>query len=276
MKKECEQLKLVNKDNVEDVISKIIHFTSDYIIKNKIESLVLGISGGIDSAVVACLASYVCKETNANLIGVEMHHSSNKTEEVARAKRISCNFADNIITNPIDNLIKSFASELYTYMDILTFDEKIRLGNIKARIRMIILYHYAHKNNGIVLSTDNYSEYLLGFWTLHGDVGDFGMIQNLFKTEVYEIAKFCVDRFELKGEFKKAKALKECINAVPTDGLGITTSDFDQIDISSYEEIDYFLLNSTEIDNPINRKYRETIFKRNNPINIKRNKLICE
>lgn len=267
-------MKLVNKDNVEDVVDNILKTSIEYVNNHGIESLVLGVSGGIDSAVVACLASDVCKETNATLIGIEMHHPSNETEEIERAMRISYSFADKKIFHPIDNLTKSFAIELYNYTDILTFDEKIRLGNIKTRIRMIILYHYAHKNKGIVLSTDNYSEYLLGFWTLHGDVGDFGMIQSLFKTEVYEIARFYVDKFELKGEFRKAKSLRDCIDAVPTDGLGITNSDFDQLGASSYEEIDDTFINCTDMNNPVHKKYRETLFKRNNPVNIERDKLI--
>jgi len=64
---------------------------------------------------------------------------------------------------------------------------------MKARIRMILLYDLAGGNDGMVLSTDNYTEYLLGFWTLHGDVGDFGMIQSLWKTEVYDMVEWIRD-----------------------------------------------------------------------------------
>jgi len=75
-------------------------------------------------------------------------------------------------------------------------------------------------------TTDNTTEYLLGFWSLHGDVGDYGMIQGLWKTEVYDMSEWLVNN-ELIGN--DAVALSSCINCQATDGLGISNTDLDQI-----------------------------------------------
>ncbi|MDZ4217133.1 MAG: NAD(+) synthase, partial [Candidatus Gracilibacteria bacterium] len=83
-------------------------------------------------------------------------------------------------------------------------------GNVKARLRMALgTYYVANMVNGLVLSTDNYSEYWMGFWTLHGDVGDFGMIQELWKgDELIQIAEYL-------------DIPREILAAAPTDGLGV-------------------------------------------------------
>ena len=85
------------------------------------------------------------------------------------------------ILRNVDKIENSLGNEM---------SKKIRMGNIKARMRMIYLYNLASAHNGIVLSTDNYTEYLLGFFTIFGDQGDYGMIQNLWKTEVYEMSEW--------------------------------------------------------------------------------------
>lgn len=145
---------------------------------------------------------------------------------------------------------------------------------------MIYLYDTAKKTKGMVLSTDNYTEYLLGFWTLHGDVGDFGMIQNLWKSEVYDIAKYIVKN-ELQSGAEK-KALQECIDGVPTDGLGITSSDLEQLGAESYEQVDGILqsylnykanpepVDDEVLNHPVIKRHLASGFKRNNPFNISR------
>lgn len=79
---------------------------------------------------------------------------------------------------------------IYYCMVVLVLEEMpnrtpIANGNLQARCRMIHLYDLAGIHGGLVMSTDNQTEYQLGFWTIHGDVGDFDPIQDLWKTEVY-------------------------------------------------------------------------------------------
>jgi len=128
----------------------------------------------------------------------------------------------------------------------------------------------------MVLSTDNLTEYYLGFWTLHGDVGDFGMIQNLWKTEVYGLSRYISNKYILDNRSDISEAINFCIEAEPTDGLGITESDLIQIGASSYHEVDYILIdyiinkNSTYLHHPVIKRYKNTHVKRSNPLNIAR------
>jgi len=186
-------------------------------------------------------------------------------------------FGHDFIEVDLSNIFQTmvpFFTEDADNADKNSHDYKIRIGNLKARTRMLYLYDLAAKNKGMVLSTDNYTELLLGFWTLHGDVGDYGMIQSLWKTEVYELSKFMA-KHEMNET--QAKALLDCVDAVPTDGLGITNSDLDQIGASSYFEVDQILIkmlqnpNSDELkDNKVVRRNKNSEFKRQNPFNIPR------
>jgi NAD+ synthetase len=254
---------------------------SSYIRDHDIKALVIGISGGVDSALVAALAKSATEYPYKDIpvIGRSITIESNKPEEVARAKAIGeafCNdFAELDLTKAYCDLIgqMDMAGDGCTDMEA-----KIALGNIKARIRMTQLYHLAGINKGLVLSTDNYTELLLGFWTLHGDVGDYGMVQNLWKTEVYGLTKFIADIYRKLDNGAPAEALEKCIDAVPTDGLGITDSDLDQLGASSYNEVDKILIDYLNfvdrIDHPVIDRYERTHFKRENPVNIPRKELI--
>lgn len=260
----------------------------NYIVKNNIKSLVLGISGGIDSAVVAALAKPICDKLNIPLIGRSIIIDSNKQDEINRADAIGHHFCTNFYERDFTfyfNHLEDFNTEDEGDLNIDWEDDiadKIRLGNIKARIRMIYLYHLASETKGLVLSTDNFTEWLLGFSTIMGDWGDYGMIQNLWKTEVYDIAKYIGEK---EGSIEAAQALVDCIDATATDGLGITNSDLDQIlpdwvgnSREGYKEVDNILkryLNNEKVDlnNPVIKRHNNTHFKRNWPINIKRNEL---
>lgn len=114
---------------------------------------------------------------------------------------------------------------------------------------MIYLYNLASIHKGLVMSTDNQTEYQLGFWTIHGDVGDFDPIQDLWKTEVYELAKWISNRYKniehhhtiMTGAGSKSDAIELSIALTPTDGLGISNSDLEQIGAKSYDEVDDIL-----------------------------------
>jgi len=247
-----------------------------YLVDNNLKSMVVGVSGGIDSALTAALAYPVAKELNIPLLTRSITIETNKRDEIERSILVGEAFGDNFrhvdLTEAYRNLapyiIEDFDKEEQNSLDF-----KIRTGNIKARLRMLYLYDLAAKNKGLVLSTDNYTELLLGFWTLHGDVGDLGMIQNLWKTEVYQMSKYLVEN-ELNDN--QAKALQACIDATPTDGLGITNSDLEQLQASSYSEVDNILQSyvirgeNKYKDHPVVQRYHKSMYKRNNPYNFPR------
>jgi len=127
-------------------------------------------------------------------------------------------------------------------------------GNIKARLRMITLYDIASKVGGIVMDTDNLTEHFLGFWTIHGDDGDFNPIGGLWKHEVYGLAKWMKENV-----YKDSKALEASIALMPTDGNGVKEGgDLAQIAPGkTYDDVDEILHAWVGLDSRI----KETVIK---------------
>ncbi len=265
----------MNTNKYHKAVENIRKHLKDYLTSNNLKSMVLGVSGGIDSALTAALAHKVAKDLNIPLITRSITIESNKKDEINRSIAVGQAFGTDfrhIDLTEAFHLLQPYIVEDFDKEDKNHIDFKIRMGNIKARMRMIYLYNLAAKNKGIVLSTDNYTELLLGFWTLHGDVGDLGMIQNLWKMEVYEMAKYIAEN---EANEQQAKALWDCINATPTDGLGITSSDLEQLGARSYNEVDNilkaYLAGDTQYNNhPVIKRHLATEFKRKNPYNFPR------
>ena len=226
-------------------LDKIREKTSEYLERYSIKCLVIGISGGIDSALNCAILRSICVNLGIKLIGVSLPTDSNKIDEVNRANNIGRLFCDIFLEKNINGICESVNERFSNNIDrLLTFNDKIRYGNIKARMRMIALYNEAYKHNGIVVDNDNKTEHLLGFWTLNGDVGDITPMADLYKTEVYDLAEYLVE-YELKTKEEK-DALTACIECVATDGLGITSSDLDQLGVPSYRTVDLILKNFVE------------------------------
>ena len=250
----------------------------EYLQNNGLQTIVLGISGGIDSALTAAILEPVAKDLDIPLVGIWIGIESTE-EERQRAFAVGNEFCDEFIDEDLSHISHSTESLFYLHNpgeEIKYFlQDKIRIGNIKARLRMIYLYHEAHTRKGIVMSTDNRTEYELGFWTLHGDVGDLNLLHSLYKTEVYELANYLMEKYDREDHADKADTMDECIQAVPTDGLGITDSDLDQFQAESYEEVDSILkMTKKEImdhnldTNPVYLRHIHTNWKRSNPINL--------
>ena len=258
----------------EKAVENIRSHLFGYITKFKLGSLIIGISGGIDSSLAVALARPVCDELSIPLMGRSITIESNKPDEILRSEAIGGEFCTDFALTDLTMLYNEMKTILGAGHGAEESEEqaKIRLGNSKARIRMIYLYNLAQKHKGLVLSTDNYTELLLGFWTLHGDVGDYGMIQNLWKTEVYGMAQYLADS-EIKHNAKKS-AIYSCIDATPTDGLGISNSDLDQLGTSSYAEVDEILIEylatGKNKSHSVIQRHLRSEFKRNNPFNISR------
>jgi len=275
-------------NDYERMFENIVASACSHITAQKVDSLILGMSGGIDSTLTAALAREVIDRLNTGikLIGRSIDIESNP-DEINRAINAMGAFCHGCgCENRTDFYNKTIQELMWVGSKSDSIKDRIRRGNIKARLRMIELYDMANSLNGLVLSTDNHTEYLLGFWTLHGDVGDFGMIQNLWKSEVYGLAEYMCGMYNKSKKYLRADALNECINAMPTDGLGVTESDFDQIypdhaknmaprDVYNY--IDSVLAlrrDSFYKKHPVVERFKATGFKRNNPFNIPREYII--
>lgn len=259
---------MMNK-NIKDVYDYIRSEFKTYITEHNLKSVVLGISGGIDSAILAALFSDICKESNVNLIGRSITIESNKEDEISRSKLIGEAFCTNFDYVDLSIVYKMMTScgmdEVHGCESIYEYDNRyakaIRMGNFKARMRMMYLYNLAQFYSGMVLDTDNKTEHNLGFWTLHGDVGDYTPLIDLWKTEVYALSEYTLS--QLKHQHQK-DALMACIDAVPTDGLGITSSDVEQLGCSNYNEVDTILkicANNSELLNTLIHKQDDVQYK---------------
>lgn len=242
----------MHKLDYEKVFWTLVSKTKKYLLDNNLKAMVLGISGGIDSTVTAAICYEVSKQTSIPLIGRSLP-IKNKNDEFNTSKLAGEAFCNDF---KVVNLIDSYNIMRETTCDNEDYhDTPISRGNIQARLRMIYLYNLASIHNGLVMSTDNQTEYQLGFWTIHGDVGDFDPLQDLWKTEVYGLAEWILNKYaedamsagaggflEKEEEYLHiCEALKQSIRLIPTDGLGISNSDLDQIGAKSYAEVDAIL-----------------------------------
>ena len=272
--------------NYEHVFNVLVDKTAEYVTSNNLKVMVLGISGGIDSTVVAAICHEVSKQTTIPLIGRSLP-IKNKSDEFDVSKLVGEAFCSDF---KVYRLGRSYRAALFDacadagdvnmansyYLDELEempSRTPIANGNLQARCRMMYLYDIASRYKGLVMSTDNQTEYQLGFWTIHGDVGDFDPIQGLWKTEVYGLAEWLLKFHypevyfdspveEIHKFTDMMRALRESIALTPTDGLGISNSDLDQIGAKSYAEVDDIL--STLIE--LNSYCAETPNERDNKV----------
>ena len=210
----------------EKVIEYIVDWLKTYAQDAKMDGFVIGISGGIDSAVTSAL----CAKTGLDLLCVEMpiHQASS---QVSRAVNHIAWLKENFVkVEKIEvNLTPVFDSLIAALPEVEKEEERfMSLANTRARLRMTTLYYFAALNKYLVAGTGNKVEdFGVGFYTKYGDGGvDLSPIADLMKSEVYEIARFLGIN-------------KEIIAAAPTDGLwGDDRTDEDQLG-ASYDELEW-------------------------------------
>jgi NAD+ synthetase len=235
-----------------------------YCERNNIKSLVLGISGGIDSTLTAAIAKLVADAVDIPLYGVSMPTVTNASEEKIAANMVGDAFCDAFVTQPINQLYDTAETVLHSVMKNLGYPQesaKIAKGNIKARIRMMTLYHIASMTGGIVLDTDNATEHFTGFFTVHGDEGDIGVLRALNKSAIFKFVDWMIEQTELFSE-EQINALKASRALNPTDGNGVGC-DLDQFGLPTYDEVDK-VVSGEETENVGNvmKLHKKTFFKR--------------
>lgn len=165
---------------------EIVDFVRDYIYSSKVEGVVLGLSGGVDSSVTATLL--VKSLGRKNVLALIMPHSETSRVDVEDA--ISVAKMLNIEYRVI-NIDKCVNVVINSSPWLIRCTDKVVKGNIIARIRMVILYHHANALRRLVAGTSDRSEYLLGYFTKHGDgAADFFPILDLYKTQVRKLAHY--------------------------------------------------------------------------------------
>jgi NAD+ synthetase len=236
------------------VFETLVEKTQNYVVGNNLNTMVLGISGGIDSTVVAAICHEVSERTNIPLIGRSLPTNNNKEGEVTTADLVGKAFC----TDYKEVSIQEWYINSWSFNEHGSEYNAIADGNIQARLRMIYLYNLAGIHRGLVMDTDNLTENNLGYFTIHGDVGDFNPIGGLWKTEVFKLAEWLLsyysfqlphnmyeatsEQLEKSGKiFQQGRAIKESLKLKPTAGLGVTDSDLEEIGAESYDQVDKIL-----------------------------------
>ncbi|WP_460219887.1 NAD(+) synthase [Psychroserpens sp. MEBiC05023] len=243
----------------EKVVDHIVNWLKDYATNAGVNGFVIGISGGIDSAVTSTL----CAKTGLDLLCIEMpihqaaSHVTRAQEHIAQLKQRFSNVGD--IRVDLTPVFEEFKTEVYLDGKEATVD--MALANTRARLRMTTLYYHAGLMGLLVAGTGNKVEdFGVGFYTKYGDGGvDLSPIADLLKSEVYEI-----------GELLNVP--KSIMKAAPSDGLfGDARSDEDQIG-ASYPELEWAMQmkdeGKTESDFEGRQKQVYQIFMRYNRSNL--------
>ncbi|MGJ8746085.1 NAD(+) synthase [Polaribacter sp.] len=210
----------------EKVAEYIISWLKDYAVKAKVNGFVVGVSGGIDSA----LTSTLCAKTGFPTLCVEMpiHQSPSQVtraeEHISQLKNNYENVSD--VRVDLTSTFEDFKNIVPNVKPSAKLD--LSLANTRARLRMTTLYYFAGLHGYLVAGTGNKVEdFGVGFYTKYGDGGvDLSPIADLMKSEVYELAKY----LQVPTSIQKAE---------PTDGLfGDSRTDEDQIG-ASYDELEW-------------------------------------
>ena len=216
--------------NSDKKIEHISNWIKEYISSLNFQSpsLIIGVSGGIDSAVTSTL----CCKTGFRTIAVSMPIKQNASQHDLSLKHLdwlnaNYNNVDTMIIE-LDDVFKSFEKTM------TDFNNKLAFANSRSRLRMVTLYQIAQANNGIVVGTGNKVEdFGVGFYTKYGDGGvDISPIADCNKTDVWNIGK-------------SLGVINEIIEAAPTDGLwDDSRNDESQLGLT-YEQIEEAMNNPT-------------------------------
>lgn len=171
----------------EEVYNALMLGTKDYVQKNGFKKVCIGLSGGIDSSLVATIAVDVFGKNN--VIGIFMPSPYTSKESKEDAYELAANIGISIIEAPINNIFESYLNTLKSEFKNMSVD--VTEENLQARIRGNILMAFSNKFGWLVLTTGNKSEMSVGYATLYGDMaGGFAIIKDVPKTLVYRICKW--------------------------------------------------------------------------------------
>ena len=225
--------------NSKDKIKFIVDWIKSYVnnISKQPVSLVIGVSGGVDSA----LTSTLCAKTGLRTIAISMPIKQNLSQHDLSLRHLDFlknNFNNvEVQTIELDSVFSSFQNTMKSH------DSDLAFANSRSRLRMVTLYQVAQSNNGIVVGTGNKVEdFGVGFYTKYGDGGvDISPIADCTKSDVWELAE-------------EVGVIREIIDAEPTDGLwDDSRNDENQLGLS-YKQLEEAMINK---NSEFYKKYEE-------------------
>jgi NAD+ synthase len=199
----------------------ISNWLSEYLTNNNLKNFIIGISGGIDSALVSTLCAQTGKKTI--VLSMPIHQSSDQLQRAHNhIQWLKQNYSN------VESFEYDLTNTFETFKSLFEIENNLALANSRSRLRMTTLYQVAGMYKGLVVGTGNKVEdFGIGFYTKYGDGGvDISPIADLTKTEIRVMAK-------------ELGVLNEILIAPPTDGLwGDDRTDEDQIG-ATYEELEW-------------------------------------
>ena len=175
------------KDDISEIHDAIVLGIKDYFGKLGFKKAILGLSGGIDSAVTAVLAQRALGSENVRVISMPSQFSSDHS--INDARQLAENIGIHFDLIAIKDVYESFMGKLDTHFEGLDFN--VTEENIQARIRGTLLMSFSNKFGNILLNTSNKSEMAVGYGTLYGDLaGGLAVLGDVYKTQVYQMAEY--------------------------------------------------------------------------------------
>ena len=182
-----QSLQKANMEEVELIYGALLMGIHDYFVKMRFARAILGLSGGIDSAVTLVLAVQALGESNVHALLLPSRFSSEHS--ITDAAKLSDNIHVSYDIIKIDEPYETLEKALSPWFENLPFD--LAEENIQARLRAMILMAFANKFGYILLNTSNKSEAAVGYGTLYGDMcGGLSVLGDVYKTHVYDLARF--------------------------------------------------------------------------------------
>ncbi|KQC03025.1 MAG: hypothetical protein APR54_09750 [Candidatus Cloacimonas sp. SDB] len=226
----------------EEIYQALLLGTRDYIYKTKFQKTVVGLSGGIDSALTATIAVDALGKENVSAVFMPSRYTSTISRE--DAYELASNLGINIIEITIEKIFQKYLLTMQKIWGKIPFDKTEE--NLQARIRANILMALSNKNDWLVLAPGNKSEIAVGYTTIYGDmVGGFGILKDIYKTLVYRLAGF-------RNNQAGWKIIPErIIKKNPSAELRANQKDTDSL--PSYSVLDNILQEYIEKDNSLYR-----------------------
>jgi NAD+ synthase (glutamine-hydrolysing) len=209
----------------------------DYVDKNGFSDVVVGVSGGIDSALTAALATEALGRERVHCVSMPSRYSSTETRRDARllAESLGVDFHE----LPIDPVYESFVGTLESVF--AGRDTDLTEENLQARIRGVLLMALSNKFGWLLVATGNKSELSVGYSTLYGDMaGGFALLKDVYKTDVFRLARYLNERAD--GELIPATIIERAPSAE------LRANQLDEDSLPPYPKLDQVLEAYVELD----------------------------